>query len=656
MDEQPKEPRPSIPPWVWVLGLFAIILGVFLWTNGQFDRPEQADLQEIMTAIQNGEVQSITLTGDRIEVEMKDGTVVSTSKHPRDSLADLFEYYGIPPEQLDDIALTVNDQTMWNNLLSIVFTIGPILLLIWIFRRGFSQMQGGGGKNIFGFGRSKAKNLNDSDRPTVTFDDVAGVEESKMELSEVVQFLREPEKFVQVGARIPKGVLMIGPPGTGKTLLARAVAGEAGVPFFHISGSEFVEMFVGVGASRVRDLFDKAKQAAPSIVFVDEIDAVGRQRGAGLGGGHDEREQTLNQILVEMDGFDNETNVIVIAATNRADILDPALMRPGRFDRKVFVDLPDVKGREMILKVHSRGKPVSSEVNYEDIARLTAGFSGADLENLMNEAAIFAARRDKRTIGLLEFQDAFDRVLMGPERKSRVMSEDDKETVAYHEAGHAVVSFYLLHTDPVQKITIVPRGRAGGYVMELPADRFVHSLDFFLDRITKALGGRAAEEVFFERITTGASNDLQQATAMARAMIMEYGMSDILGLPTYGSGDSNPFMGRDFGGGRDYSEEAAEAIDQEVITILDDCYQKALTIIRDNREKMVLLAETLLDIETLDRTDFEELMNRPLNGQATEASLPEKTLPEKAVTEVKLPEDDNESLPPDLDLGFGLAG
>ena len=423
----------------------------------------EADLQEIMTAIQNGEVQSITLTGDRIEVEMDDGTIVSTSKHPRDSLADLFEYYGIPPEQLDDIALTVNDQTMWNNLLSIVFTIGPILLLIWIFSRGFSQMQGGGGNNIFGFGRSKAKNLNDSDRPTVTFDDVAGVEESKMELSEVVQFLREPEKFVQVGARIPKGVLMIGPPGTGKTLLARAVAGEAGVPFFHISGSEFVEMFVGVGASRVRDLFDKAKQAAPSIVFVDEIDAVGRQRGAGLGGGHDEREQTLNQILVEMDGFDNETNVIVIAATNRADILDPALMRPGRFDRKVFVDLPDVKGREMILKVHSRGKPVSSEVNYEDIARLTAGFSGADLENLMNEAAIFAARRDKRTIGLLEFQDAFDRVLMGPERKSRIMSQDDKETVAYHEAGHAVVSFYLIHTDPVQKITIVPRGRAGGY-------------------------------------------------------------------------------------------------------------------------------------------------------------------------------------------------
>lgn len=644
MDEQPENSRPSIPIWVWILGVLAIIVGLQLWLSGQFDRPEQASLQEVMTAVEKGDVQSITVTGDRLEVEKTDGTIVSTTKHTRDSLADLFKYYGISSEQLENITLTVNDQTMWNNLFSIVIGIGPILLLIWIFSRGFRQMQGGGGNNIFGFGRSKAKDLNDANRPTVTFDDVAGVEESKMELAEVVQFLREPEKFVQVGARIPKGVLMVGPPGTGKTLLARAVAGEAGVPFFHISGSEFVEMFVGVGASRVRDLFEKAKQAAPSIVFVDEIDAVGRQRGAGLGGGHDEREQTLNQILVEMDGFDNDTSVIVIAATNRADILDPALMRPGRFDRKVFVDLPDVRGREMILKVHARGKPVSSEVSYEDIARLTAGFSGADLENLMNEAAIFAARRDKRTIGLLEFQDAFDRVLMGPERRSRVMSEEDKETVAYHEAGHALVSFNLLHTDPVQKITIVPRGRAGGYVMELPEDRFVHSREFFLDRITKALGGRAAEEVFFNRITTGASSDLQQATQMARSMVMEYGMSDALGLPTYGSGDSDPFMGRDFGGGRDYSEEAAEAIDEEVKTILDDSYQRALTIVRENQDKMILLAEALLKVETLDRAEFEELMNAPINGQVASESLDEESL-----------SDNNVDSPP-LDLDFGLAG
>jgi cell division protease FtsH len=639
MDEQPNDSRPSIPVWVWILGVFAIILGLQLWVTGQFDRPEQMSLREAMSAVENGDVKSISVTGDRLEVELSNGTIVSATKHPRDSLEDIFEYYGITPDQLEDVALKINDQSIWNNLFSIVISIGPILLLIWIFSRSFRQMQGGGGNNIFGFGRSKAKDLNDSNRPTVTFDDVAGVEESKLELAEVVQFLREPEKFVQVGARIPKGVLMVGPPGTGKTLLARAVAGEAGVPFFHISGSEFVEMFVGVGASRVRDLFDKAKQAAPSIVFVDEIDAVGRQRGAGLGGGHDEREQTLNQILVEMDGFDNETNVIVMAATNRADILDPALLRPGRFDRKVFVDLPDVRGRELILKVHARGKPVSSEVNYEDIARLTAGFSGADLENLMNEAAIFAARRDKRTIGLLEFQDAFDRVLMGPERKSRVMSEEDKETVAYHEAGHAVVSFNLLHTDPVQKITIVPRGRAGGYVMDLPEDRFVHSREFFLDQITKALGGRAAEEIFFEQITTGASSDLQQATRMARAMIMEYGMSESLGLPTYGSGGSDPFMGRDFGGGRNYSEEAAEAIDEEVMRILDDSYQRALSIIRENYDKMVQLADVLLEVETLDRSDFEKLMNQPTNGHVADETLAEGSA---------------ESPPPNLD--FDVTG
>jgi cell division protease FtsH len=352
---------------------------------------------------------------------------------------------------------------------------------------------------------------------------------------------------------------------------------------------------------------------------VDEIDAVGRQRGAGLGGGNDEREQTLNQILVEMDGFDNETNIIVMAATNRADVLDPALLRPGRFDRKVFVDLPDVGGREKILAVHARGKPIASEVDFTDMARLTAGFSGADLENLINEAAIFAARRDRRTIGILEFQDAFDRVIMGPERKSRVMSEEDKETVAYHEAGHAVVSFFLAHTDPVQKITIVPRGQAGGYVMPLPEDRFVVSREFFLDRITMALGGRASEEIFFGRITTGASNDLQQATATARAMVMEYGMSDILGLPTYGRGSSNPFVGREYGyfggGGREYSEEAAKAIDDEVKRILEESYTAALAIIRENHDRMIKLADTLMEIETLDRVEFEKLMNEPANGQ-----------------------------------------
>ena len=623
MDEQPNDTRPSIPTWVWIITIFAVILGLQLWLSGKFSGPEQITLQEVADFIAAGEVEQLAVTGDRIQVTLKDDRTFGAVKSPSDSLIETFDYYGISADQLNN-NLVIRDQSMWNTLITIALSLGPVLLLIWIFTRGFRQMQGGGGgNNIFGFGRSRARNLTDANRPTVTFDDVAGVEEAKLELAEVVQFLREPEKFVQVGARIPKGVLMVGPPGTGKTLLARAVAGEAGVPFFHIAGSEFVEMFVGVGASRVRDLFEKAKTAAPSIVFVDEIDAVGRQRGAGLGGGHDEREQTLNQILVEMDGFDNETNVIVIAATNRADILDPALLRPGRFDRKVFVDLPDVAGREKILQVHARGKPIAGEVSFKEVARLTAGFSGADLENLINEAAIFAARRSKRTIGLLEFQDAFDRVVMGPERQSRVMSEDDKMTVAYHEAGHAVVSFFLTHTDPVQKITIVPRGRAGGYVMSLPEDRALYSREFFDDQIAMALGGRASEEHFFGRITTGASNDLQNATRLARAMVMEYGMSDKLGLPTYGGGSSSPFVGREmglFGGGRDYSEEAAQAIDAEVRRILEENYARALGVIEQNHDRMVQLATTLMDVETLDRTAFEQLMNSLAseNGQVPE--------------------------------------
>lgn len=624
MDDQEQNNRPSIPTWVWILAVLALILGVnFFIGSGGFSGSDQVELQTVMDNIKTGNVEEIVLIGDRLQVTYRSdpGNPVIAYKHSRDSLTETLQFYGITPDELESTKLVVQDQSVRNNLFTIILSIGPVLLLIWIFTRGFRQMQGGGGNSIFGFGRSKAKNINDADRPTVTFDDVAGVDEAKLELAEVVQFLREPEKFVQVGARIPKGVLMVGPPGTGKTLLARAVAGEAGVPFFHISGSEFVEMFVGVGASRVRDLFDKAKQSAPSIIFVDEIDAVGRQRGAGLGGGHDEREQTLNQILVEMDGFDNDTNVIVMAATNRADILDPALLRPGRFDRKVHVDLPDVRGRELILKVHARGKPIAKEVDLDDFARLTAGFSGADLENLLNEAAIFAARRDKRVIGLLEFQDAFDRIAIGPEKKSRVMSEEDKELVAYHEAGHAVVSFFLPNTDPVQKITIVPRGRAGGYVMPLPQDRFVHTEDFILDRIAMGLGGRAAEEVFFGRVTTGASSDLQQATRSARAMVTQYGMSDKLGLPIYGEGSADPFVGRYYGSAsRDYSEDAARVIDAEVKRILGDQYQRAMDIIEDKRPRMVALVDKLLEVETLDRETFESLMNDPLPPQGANGS------------------------------------
>jgi cell division protease FtsH len=558
--------------------------------------------------IENGDVEKISVNGNQIEVTHEDGTS-HTSVKEEGSVIEQFRNLGVTEEDLSNTDIEFNDPSTWNTVLTIAISLGPVLLLIWIFSRSFRQMQGGG-NSIFNFGRSKAKDMSGADKPTVTFGDVAGVEEAKEEVQELVQFLREPERFIQVGARIPKGVLMIGPPGTGKTLLARAIAGEAGVPFFHISGSEFVEMFVGVGASRVRDLFTKAKQHAPSIVFVDEIDAVGRQRGAGLGGGHDEREQTLNQILVEMDGFSNETNVIVIAATNRADVLDPALLRPGRFDRKVIVDLPDVRGREAILRIHMRGKPVSSEVDLSALARLSAGFSGADLENLMNEAAIFAARRGRTEIITVDFQDAFDRIVMGPERKSKVLSEEDKELVAYHEAGHAVVSFYLVHTDPVQKVTIIPRCRAGGYVMPLPADRMVNSREFFEDQIAFAFGGRVSEEIFFGRITTGASSDLQQATKIARTMVMQYGMGDDMSLRTYGEQQGSIFLGRDMGYGRDYGEEAAKLIDERVNVILDENYSRAKQVVEANKDKLIELAETLKRVETLDRGEFELLMNR----------------------------------------------
>jgi cell division protease FtsH len=630
MEEQ-SGPRNPIPAWAWIIAIVVIIVGLQFYFTRRLSAPEEVPLSQVVTEITNGNVQSIEVNGEQMEVTLVNppDTVVSSTKEPGVGLIETLSGMGLTQEQLNSFEFVPKDQSALNTIFSIALSFLPILLLLWIFTRGFRQMQGGG-NSIFGFGRSKAKNISEGDRPTVTFEDVAGVEEAKEEVAEVVQFLREPEKFVQVGARIPKGVLMVGPPGTGKTLLARAIAGEAGVPFFHISGSEFVEMFVGVGASRVRDLFNKAKEHSPAIVFVDEIDAVGRQRGAGLGGGHDEREQTLNQILVEMDGFSNETNVIVIAATNRADVLDPALLRPGRFDRKVIVDLPDIKGREEILKIHARGKPIATEVNFSDIARLTAGFSGADLENLVNEAAIFAARRNRNTIGTREFQEAFDRIAIGPERKSRVISEEDKELTAYHEAGHALTSFFLVNTDPVQKITIIPRGRAGGYVLPLREDRMTVTTDYFEDQIAFALGGRAAEEIFFGRVTTGAASDLQQATRIARSMVMQYGMSESLGLRTYGEQQGSVFLGRDFGYNRDYSEEAARLIDEEVRGILDRNYNRAKEIIVNNRDRLVSLVERLIEVETLDRKGFEEVMNQ-VEEEKEEAEKPSTMEPEPRV-------------------------
>jgi cell division protease FtsH len=482
-----------------------------------------------------------------------------------------------------------------------------VILISAFFLIIFRQAQSSGNQAM-SFGKSRARMFT-GEKPTVTFDDVAGVEEAKQELAEVVEFLKEPQKFIALGARIPKGVILMGAPGTGKTLMAKAVSGEAGVPFFSISGSEFVEMFVGVGASRVRDLFEQAKRNSPCIVFVDEIDAVGRHRGAGLGGSHDEREQTLNQILVEMDGFDTDTNVIIVAATNRPDILDPALLRPGRFDRRVVLDRPDMAGRKKILEVHVRGKPLEKEVDLEAIARQTPGFVGADIENLVNEAAILAARRNKKSIGMSEMQEAAERVMAGPERKSRVITEEEKEVVAYHEAGHALAAARTPEADKVRKVTIIPRGMAGGYTMILPdEDRYLASRTKFEAELVTMLGGRAAEEVVFGRVTTGASNDLERATELVRKMVMEYGMSDDLGPLTYGEREEMIFLGRSMAEHRNYSESVARRIDSEVRQIISEAHKRALEVMISYRESLDRLAEQLMTKETLDESDVEALL------------------------------------------------
>jgi cell division protease FtsH len=485
-------------------------------------------------------------------------------------------------------------------LLPIVF-----IALFWMF---FLRQAQAGGNQALSFGRSRAKRLTEN-VPKVTFDDVAGVDEAKAELEEVVEFLKNAKKFQALGAKIPKGVLLLGPPGCGKTMLARAIAGEAGVPFFHISGSDFVEMFVGVGASRVRDLFETAKANRPSLIFIDEIDAVGRQRGAGLGGGHDEREQTLNQLLVEMDGFDPNSGVIMIAATNRPDVLDPALLRPGRFDRHVTVDVPDASGRRAILGVHTRGKPMAEDVSIENLARRTPGFTGADLANLVNEAALLAARRDKTSIEMSDFNESIDRVIAGPERKSRLLSEKEKEMVAFHELGHAIVGELLPLADPVHKVSILPRGRALGYTIHMPTeDKYLVTKSEFLDKIASILGGRVAEQVVYTEVTTGASNDFERATEMARAMVCQYGMSDKIGPLTIGGRHGNPFLGRDWMEERNYSEEIALEIDKEVRAIIDSCYERARTILMENRDKMDLIVKVLLEKESIEREEFVALM------------------------------------------------
>ncbi len=605
--------------WI-VMGVVVVLLFIFtLGSPNNFQSNNRVSLNDLARDVQRGAVQELTVRGGQdVVVTYRDRTTAIYYKERETDLFDSLRTFGVDEGQLQSI--TFSEQPGDNTsgiLFQLLIAVVPTLVIIWLLWRMMRSVRTGQDQAM-SFGRSRARVTRDMERPQVTFADVAGADEAKEELAEIVEFLKEPEKFIRLGARIPKGVLMIGPPGTGKTLMARAVAGEAGVPFFSISGSEFVEMFVGVGASRVRDLFERSKAESPSIIFVDEIDAVGRHRGAGLGGGHDEREQTLNQILVEMDGFETGTNVIVIAATNRPDILDPALMRPGRFDRKVTMDNPDVKGRMDILKVHAKGKPLSADADLQSIAKITPGFSGADLENLVNEAAILTARRNKKTIGMSELQESMERVIMGPERKSRVISEKEKLKLAYHEAGHAVVGHMLKYTSPVHKITIVSRGRAGGYVLSVPEDdQALTSREQIEDQIAMTLAGRAAEEIVFSQFTTGASSDLQKATSWARSMVTQFGMSELLGPRTFGSGSSSLFLGREIGEQRDYSEHAAEIIDDEVKRIVNTAYDRAKATIDEHRDKLDTLAKVLMEQETLDRSTFEEVMNGNITPKGT---------------------------------------
>ncbi|ADD03290.1 ATP-dependent metalloprotease FtsH [Thermoanaerobacter mathranii subsp. mathranii str. A3] len=563
------------------------------------------DYGQLIKYINANQVKSITLVGNDVKGVLKNGTEFKSRVPDVTNFMNFVNPY-ILQGKLDFKSEPQVGPPWWVQMLPSLFLIIIFIIFWYIFMQ---QAQGGGGSKVMSFGKSRARMVTDKDK-RVTFNDVAGADEEKEELQEIVEFLKYPKKFLDLGARIPKGVLLVGPPGTGKTLLAKAVAGEAGVPFFSISGSDFVEMFVGVGAARVRDLFEQAKKNAPCIVFIDEIDAVGRQRGAGLGGGHDEREQTLNQLLVEMDGFSVNEGIIVIAATNRPDILDPALLRPGRFDRHITVGIPDIKGREEILKIHARNKPLAPDVSLQVLARRTPGFTGADLENLMNEAALLAARRGLKQITMAELEEAITRVIAGPEKRSRIMSEKDKKLVAYHEAGHAVVAKLLPNTPPVHEVTIIPRGRAGGYTMLLPEeDKYYMSKSEMMDEIVHLLGGRVAESLVLNDISTGAQNDIERATSIARKMVTEYGMSDRLGPMTFGTKSEEVFLGRDLGRTRNYSEEVAAEIDREIKRIIEEAYKRAESLLKGNIEKLHRVAKALIEREKLNGEEFEKVFN-----------------------------------------------
>lgn len=562
-------------------------------------KPADISYTSFMQHVQQDEIKQVTIVDNVISGKLKDGREFSTVAPNDSKLVEKLEAKKV------DIKAELPPQPPW--WMSILSSILPMLIIVGLWFMLMNQGGAGGGK-VMNFGKSRARRY-DEEKLKITFKDVAGADEAKQELEEVVEFLKHPQKYNDLGAKIPKGVLLYGPPGTGKTLLAKAVAGEAGVPFFSISGSDFVEMFVGVGASRVRDLFDQAKKSAPCIVFIDEIDAVGRQRGAGLGGGHDEREQTLNQLLVEMDGFSANEGIIMIAATNRPDILDPALLRPGRFDRQIVVDRPDIKGRTEILKVHVKGKPVGPDVNLDVIAQRTPGFTGADLSNLVNEAALLTARKDKKAINMPEMEEAAERVIMGPERKSRVISDKEKRLTAYHEGGHTIVGMLLEHTDPVHKVTIIPRGRAGGYTLSLPKeDKYYATRSEMLDELKVLLGGRVAEALVLKEISSGASNDLQRATQLARQMICEYGMSENIGPVTFGHRQDQVFLGRDIARDKDYSEEVAAEIDKEVRSFMEDAYAATEKLLSDNIDKLHVIAKALMEKETLEEEEINQLV------------------------------------------------
>ncbi len=631
-------------PLFWIVAaIFAVT--VFGQISAAGNRYTQIETSQAIDAITKSQVLSAELVDKEQKIRL-----ILTSGNTIKGATKVESFYVARQEPTLVDALTANPPSKgWNVkvpsqslLVSFLFSILPFLLIGFLFFWMMGQAQGG--NKVFQFGKSRAK-LQDNDVPKTTFKDVAGADEALAELDEIKDFLAKPEKYAPLGAKIPKGVLLFGPPGTGKTLLARAVAGEAGVPFYSISGSDFVEMFVGVGAARVRDLFNQAKANAPAIVFIDEIDAVGRQRGAGMGGGHDEREQTLNQLLVEMDGFEENSKVILIAATNRPDVLDPALLRPGRFDRQIAVDRPDLKGREAILQVHVKGKPLSDEVKLVDYARRTPGFTGADLANVLNEAALLSARENKAVIGNLELDEAIDRVMAGPQRKSRLMNDDERRVTAYHEAGHALVAHALPHTDPVHKVTIMPRGRALGYTMVLPdEDKYSTTRNQLLDQLAYSLGGRAAEELIFHDPSTGASNDIEKATALAKAMVTQYGMTEAIGAIKLGGGSSEPFMGRDYGHQRDYSESIAAVVDREVRTLIENAHQEAFDILVANRKILDEMVIQLLEKETLNKEEIAEIFKkvklvtkRPAwTGSATRvpSEQPPVDVPERAAVEV----------------------